>query len=146
MSNTFTITYASGVKEDVQMEAETVDEVANSVFGLTMEAAAEMGCNVTLVGPYEPPAPDLTGTITAFSASMPTVATTDAEDQGVLLSGGTITLEALTGDQEAMDYINTKSVLILSVSPFIQLDLDLSEHNVTGLTLDYCRIDVRRQK
>jgi hypothetical protein len=137
MSNTFTITYSSGAKEDIQMDAETVDQVANQVFGLTMEAAAEAGCNVELVGPYVPEPADLTGTITEFTLDVPCVAMMDLEDQGQLVSGGRITLEALTGDDDAKAFINGKEVTVLSVHPLVQIDLDLTGYVVDGLTADY---------
>jgi hypothetical protein len=82
--------------------------------------------------------PDLTGTITAFTAENPTEVTTDAEDEGMLTVGGTITLEALTGDQAAMDLINGQIVEVLSVGP-ITLALDLTGATVEGLTADYVR-------
>jgi hypothetical protein len=137
MSNTFTITYANGMSEDVQMDLETAEEVSNAVFGKTLEQAAEIGCNVVLVGEFVPEEPDLTGTIISFTQGNPTVATTDLEDQGILVSGSKITLEALTGTADAMEYINGLTVDVIAVAPLITLDLDLSTVDVAGLTADY---------
>jgi hypothetical protein len=83
------------------------------------------------------PPVDVTGTITQFSAAQPSEATMDAEDQGLLAMGGTIFLEALTGDPLAMEAINGQSVLVVSVDPVVLLDLDLSALDVTGLTADF---------
>jgi hypothetical protein len=87
----------------------------------------------------EPPdSSDLTGTITSFTAADPTVVTMDAEDTAALTVGGTITLEALTGDPDTMNYINGLIVEVLSKAP-VTLDLDMSAAVVEGLTADYVR-------
>lgn len=140
MSNTFEITYSSGLKEEVQMELETAEQVCNQVFGLSLEQAAEMGASVTLVGDYVQPAPDLTGTILSFSEDTPVVvALMDGEDQAALTVGSTITLEPLTGDEATMEWLMDKSVKVLVVYPLVQLELDFTGYSVAGLTCDYTR-------
>jgi hypothetical protein len=91
--------------------------------------------------PVEPSPPDMTGTFTAFSASSPTEAMADGEDTAALMVGGYVTLEALTGTTEAMAAIDGMRVAILTVSPTVTLDLDLSAQDTTGLTADYVRED-----
>ncbi len=79
---------------------------------------------------------DTTGTILSFTAANPTEATMDSEDQGMLLIGDFLTLEALTGTPEAMEVVNGLMVEVLSLAP-VTLGIDLSLVDVTGLSADF---------
>jgi hypothetical protein len=81
--------------------------------------------------------PDITGTIVAFSASNPTEAAMDSEDQSMLIVGASLTLEALSGDPDAMAAINGVTASVLQVSPVVTLDIDLSTFDTSGLTADF---------
>lgn len=83
---------------------------------------------------------DLTGTITAFTAANPTVVTMDVEDQGLLITGDVVMLEALTGDPAAMALVNGSAATVMAVVPSVQLGLDLTGANVAGLTADFTLI------
>jgi hypothetical protein len=88
--------------------------------------------------PIDPIPPDNTGTVTAFTAADPTEATMDGEDLSMLEVGSTITLEALTGDPDAMAAVNGQTAAVLNFTgTTATLDLDLSSANVTGLTADF---------
>jgi hypothetical protein len=82
------------------------------------------------------PVADTSGTITAFTAANPTEASMDAEDEGMLVVGGILTLEAKAGDPAAMAVIDGQIVEVLSKAP-VTLGIDLSAVDVTGLTADF---------
>lgn len=137
VSYAYLVTYASGLTETLVTTVATVEEQTMQTFGLTVDQAAEMGCLVEQIGPYVPEPVDLTGTITSFSAGNPSLATMDTEDQAAMTAGSRITLEPLTGTEEAMSYIYGLTVTVLEASPAVVLDLDLSRVDVAGLTADY---------
>lgn len=53
-TNVFKITYANGKTAEVNSSDETAEQMCNTTFGLTVEQAAEHGCSVELIGPFEP--------------------------------------------------------------------------------------------
>jgi hypothetical protein len=110
--------------QEYSFQISNLDLTGANVVGL-------MGTGIITVAP-----PDVTGTITAFTPTSPTEATMDSEDQGMLMAGDFITLEALSGDPEAMAAINALTVEVLTVGP-VTLGLDLSLVDVTGLTADF---------
>jgi hypothetical protein len=101
--------------------------------GLDLSSVVVAGLTATA---HVTPVPDTSGTINAFSAANPTEVAMDAEDEGLLLIGDTITLEALTGDPAAMAAINGLTVAVLSKTP-VTLELDLSAVDVAALTADF---------
>lgn len=83
------------------------------------------------------PGPDLTGTITSFTAENPTIVTMDGEDTAMVEVSDVLQLEPLTGDPDAMAAI-AGSCSVLSKNP-IRLSIDLSAAIVEGLTADFLR-------
>jgi hypothetical protein len=103
----------------------------------TIAGTMLVGAGTTPPEPPDPPDPgDVTGTFTAFTAANPTVVTMDAQDDAMLEVGSTMTLEALTGDPDAMAAINGVTATVVSKGP-VALDIDLSAVDVTGLTADF---------
>lgn len=106
--------------------------------GVVIETLAGLKVQGAVPQPPDPPDPgDTTGTITAFSAENPTSVAMDTQDQSMLAAGDFITLEALTGDPDAMAFINMQSVQVVDVGPPVMLDLDMTAQNVDGLTADF---------
>lgn len=148
MPHSFTLNYRNGESEDVFTDAVDAADQINRTFGLnSVEDAATAGVSVIDNGEVEPPEVpdlpdpenDLTGTATSFTATDPTTVVLDTEDTIRLIAKmpTTITLEALTGDEEAKDFIDGQIVEVLTAQPTVTLDLDMSGQNVEGLTADY---------
>lgn len=140
MLNKFTITYASGATEDIQSSNETAELQANATFGMGLEQANEMGCNVTQVEEIIPPEDWVSteGEITSFSADAQTFAEAKHDYSETLAPGQSITLTAVEGEDEAKAAIDGQSIVVIDAFPVgLQLDLDLSEVNVEGLTAKF---------
>lgn len=54
-TNVFKVKYSNGHEATINSTDETAEQMCNSTFGLTIEQAAEHGCSVELIGPFEPP-------------------------------------------------------------------------------------------
>lgn len=111
------------------------DETAKTFKVSSLDLSAADVTGLTATASFQPPL-DTTGTITAFTAALPTEVTMDAEDEALLEVGNTIKLTALTGDPAAMAAIDGNSVPVVSLAP-VTLLLDLEGVTVDGLTADF---------
>lgn len=53
-TNVFKVKYSNGHEATINSTDESAEQMCNSTFGLTLEQAAEHGCSVELIGPFEP--------------------------------------------------------------------------------------------
>jgi hypothetical protein len=136
----YTITYSSGATEDIQSSNETAELQSNSTFGMGLEQANEMGCNVAQVEEITPPEEWVSteGEITSFSQEEKTFAESKHDYSETIAPGQKITLAAVEGEDEAKAAIDGQEAVIINAFPVgFQLDLDLSEVNVEGLTAKF---------
>lgn len=139
--NTVTLAATGGLPESMALidgHSAPVYNVQDYSFQMSMLDLT--GVDVTGLqasGAITPPPPDITGTITSFTAANPSEAGMDSEDQAMLMPGTMLVLEALTGDPDAMIAIGNQTVMVVAVDPIVLLDIDLSAVDVTGLTADF---------
>lgn len=140
MLNKFLITYANGASEEVQSSNATAELQANSSFGMGLEQASEMGCNVELVETLQEDDEFVAteGRITSFSKEKQAYAYTLNDYSDKVKAGHVIVLTATGGTDEAKAAVEGNEVNVIETFPlgFIT-DLDLSEVDVTGLTADF---------
>jgi hypothetical protein len=140
MLNKFTITYSSGLTEEIQSSNETAELQSNATFGMGLAQATEMGCNVVLAETveedeeFEP----TEGQIKSFTQEIETEARTDHDYGSDIVPGQKLTLTAVEGEDEAKAAIDGQSVAVLNAFPEgFQLELNLIEVDVNGLTATF---------
>lgn len=140
MLNKFVVTYANGRSEEIQSSNETAELQANSTFGMGLEQAGEMGCNVELIETIQEADEFVAtiGDITSFSREKQTYAYTRNDSSDTMAAGNMVKLTAGEGNDDAKAAIDGKEVRVIDVFPLgLILDLDLSEKDVQGLNATF---------
>lgn len=134
-TNQFEVTYSSGFKETVNSTCATEEEMCNQVFGMGVDAAAELGCSAKLTEVLVPDiAPEVEIEITEFEASNPAKCHTTPDGIGKIKDGDNLRITVSGG---SLDKVNGYEFIVSDVNTTdntFTIPVDLTEAFPIGLT------------